>query len=89
MKGMSIAGLILGIFAIILFWIPIFNVISLICGIVGLVLSAKGRGAAKAADVSAGLGTAGLVLSIIGVVLGGIRFLTCTVCAGAFAAAGV
>lgn len=85
MKALSIVGLILGILAIVFFWVPIYNTVFLACGIVGIVLSAMGRKKAKAAGVSAGLGTAALILSIIGTCLCGIGFFTCTLCAGALA----
>lgn len=88
MKALSIVGLVLGILAIVFFWLPIYNTIFLACGIVGIVLSAMGRKKAKAAGASTGLATAGLVLSIIGTCLCGIGFFTCTLCAGALAASG-
>lgn len=50
-KGMSIAGLVLGILA------------------------------AIAAEASTGIATAGLVLSIIGLILAAIGFISCTLCA--------
>ena len=47
----------------------VFVCISLIISIIGLVLSAVGRKRAKLANTSTGIGTAGLVLSIIGLSL--------------------
>ena len=49
-------------------------------GIIGIVCAAKGKKAAKLAGVGTGLGTAGLVLSIIGTALAGIGFFSCTLC---------
>ena len=79
-KGFSIAALILGIVSLVLAWFYMINIVALACAIVGLVLATKGRKAAAAAGTPSGLGTAGLVLSIIGLVFAAIGFLTCTVC---------
>lgn len=83
MKALSIIGLILGILAVVFFWFPVANYFFLVCGIVGIVLSAMGRKKAKAAGASTGLATAGLVLSIIGTCLSGIGVFACTICAAA------
>lgn len=79
-KGLSITALVLGIAATILAWFYMINIAALVLGIVGIVLAAKGRKAAIAAGAATGLGTAGLVLSIIGTCLAGIGFLSCTLC---------
>ena len=79
-KGMSIAGLVLGIAAIVLAWFYMVNIAALIAGIIGIILAVKGKNASAAAGCPTGLGTAGLVLSIIGTVIAGIGFLSCTVC---------
>jgi len=75
-KGAAIASLVLGIIALVSFWYPIVNIASLILSIVGLVLAISAR---KKGFVG-GMATAGLVLSIIALVLSGIGFFTCTVC---------
>ena len=89
-KGLAAAGLVMGIVAIVLFWLPVWNTLSLVCGIVGIACSVAGKKQAVAAGVPTGLATAGLVLSIIGTVFGAIGFLSCTLCvlcaAGEFAA---
>ena len=79
-KGYSVAALILGIVATVLAWVYMIKIAALVCGIVGIVLAAKGRKSAIAASAPTGIGTAGLVLSIIGTVLAGIGFFSCTVC---------
>lgn len=78
-KGMAIAGLIMGIASIVCPWLPVpfLSILALILGIVGIVLSVKVR---KQNDENRGMATAGLVLSIIGVVLSGILFV-CAICA--------
>ena len=79
-NGFSIAGLVLGIVACVFFWFSFINTIALILGIVGIILAIMGSKKAKATGGPTGIATAGLVLSIIGTVLAGIGFLTCTVC---------
>lgn len=62
----AVAGLVLGIVSILLGWTM---VIGLACGIVGLILSVKGR--ARSPDgAHKGIGTAGIVTSIIGIIWG-------------------
>ena len=91
-KGLSIAGLVLGIVATVLAWFYMVNIAALVLGIVGIILAVKGRKAAIAVGAPTGLGTAGLALSIIGTCLAGIGFFSCTLCvlcaAGAAGAAG-
>ncbi len=79
-KGYSIAALVLGIVATVLAWFYIINIVALVSGIVGIILAAKGRKLAIAAAAPTGMGTAGLVLSIIGTCLAGIGFFSCTLC---------
>lgn len=83
-NGLSVAGLVLGIIAVLGCWIPYGNTIMLILGIVGIVLAVKGRKQAIAAGAPTGMATAGLVLSIIGTVIAGIGFLSCTLCVVCF-----
>ena len=87
MKGKAIAGMVLGIIAIVFSFLGTwFSIIALPLAIVGLVLAVSGRNQLKAAGQPAGVGTAGLVLGIIAVVLSGIFFFTCglcTICAAA------
>ncbi len=79
-KGYSIAALVLGIVATVLAWFYLVNIAALVSGVVGIILAAKGRKLAALADAPKGIGTAGLVLSIIGTCLAGIGFLSCTLC---------
>ncbi|MCL2342962.1 MAG: DUF4190 domain-containing protein [Firmicutes bacterium] len=89
-KNKAIASLVLGIIAIVFFWIPIFNTIPLILAIIGLILAIGARkdmDAAGAMD-GRGLATAGLVCSIVGLALSAVGFITCTVCVVYTAATG-
>ena len=73
-----IAGLVLGIVSVSFFWVPLI----FIAGIIGIIFSVSGRKKALAENKSAAMGTAGLVLSIIGLVFGVIgticTIVTCT-----------
>ncbi len=91
-KGFSIAALILGIASMVLAWFTFVNIAALVGAILGIVFACKGRKCSVAANGKpSGLATAGLVLSIIGTVIAGIGFMTCTLCtlcvAGAAASA--
>lgn len=86
-KAQSITALVLGIVSCVCPWLGWGAILGLVCGIVGIVFAVKARKqfeANAAAEVqensSKGMATAGLVLSIIGVVLSGIMFV-CVVCA--------
>ena len=80
---MAIAGLLLGILALlgaILGWIiPLYGAFvwlaAIVFGIVGIVLSAKGKKA-----TCSGAATAGMVLAIIGLVLSAVFFFACGLC---------
>ena len=78
----AVAGLVLGIVCLIFLFIPIpySGLISLASGIVGLVLSVKGR----KIEYQKGMATAGMVLSIVGLSIFALAFL-CVLCAGSLA----
>ncbi len=65
-QGLGIAGLIMGIVAILLAIIPCVSVLGLILGITGIILSAIGLSQATKSNGVKGMPTAGLVVSIIG-----------------------
>lgn len=80
---MAIAGLVLGIVAIVCGFGPVsawLCVAGLPVAIVGLVLSVVGGKKAKAAGKPSGIATAGLVIGIIAVVFTAISFFTCGLC---------
>lgn len=86
-KGFSIAGMVLGIVATIFAWFAWFGYIALACGIVGIICAAVGRKKAAEAGVTSGIGTAGLVLSIIGTTFAAIGVICCTICYASVCAA--
>lgn len=81
-NGLALAGMICGIVSVTTFWIPfVFLVSGLAVGVVAVVLSHRGRAAARrgaggAKQALAGLicGYAGIVLSIANSVAGAILF---------------
>ncbi len=85
-KGLTIAGLVLGIVAIIFAFIPGIGWLGWICGIVGIVLSAISISASKKAGEKNGMAVAGLVLSILSIAIGII--LVMVACAAGCAIAG-
>lgn len=79
-KGKAIASLVCGIIGIVIAWFGWGSIVSLLLGILSLVFAVQVR---KANDENKGMATAGLVLGIITVVLGGIC-LACWACAFCF-----
>ena len=78
--GFSVTALVLGILSLILAWFYLVNISAIVFGIVGIVMAAIGRKKSIAAGAPTGLGTAGLVTSIIGLAVGAIGFISCTIC---------
>jgi hypothetical protein len=78
---MGIAALVLGIVSIVFCFTGGLVFVAPIAGIVGIILAVIARKNAKAAKEPTGAATAGLVMSIIGVVLGAIITIACLVCA--------
>lgn len=87
LKGKAIASMVLGIVSVALPWFHwVTAIISLVAGIVGLVLAVQVRKGCQEAGVKPdGISMAGLVLSIIGIVIAFIMFivLMCAFCAAA------
>jgi phosphate/sulfate permease len=65
-QGLGIAALILGIFSLIVAFIPCFGLFALIPGIIGIILSAVALAQANKAGALKGLIIAALVVSILG-----------------------
>ena len=66
-RGLGIAGMILGILSILLFFIPIFDVVM---AFTGLCLSIPGLVMAKKANAPLGFALAGLICSVAGLIFG-------------------
>jgi hypothetical protein len=73
-KGLGIAGLVLGILAAIISFIPCLGVYALLPGIVGIVLSAISMMQANKAAASKSLAIAGLICSIVGCCIAGWQY---------------
>lgn len=71
-QGLGIAGLVLGIIALIISFIPCLGIWALVPGIIAIVLSAVALSQAKKANASRGLIIAALVISILGTVIAGV-----------------
>jgi hypothetical protein len=77
-KGFAIASMVLGIVSIVFSYLGIFFIAS----IVGLILAVASRKRYQMAGLRPnGMGTAGFVLNIIGLVFNGLMVLACMVCA--------
>lgn len=83
-KGSAIGSLVCGILSIVFSFFSISSIIGLILGIVGLVLAND----SKKAGYNDGLRTGGFVVSLIGVILSSIFFVSCVACVGCLSAAG-
>ena len=77
-KGAATASMVLGIIAVVLWFFGVTAIGSVVLGIIGLILA----GNAKKAGFNCGIRTAGLVLSLIGLIGGGLVFVACIACAG-------
>jgi len=74
-KGLGIAGLILGIVAAIISFIPCLGTFALIPGIIGIILSAISMVQANKAGAAKGMAIAGLICSIVGCCLAGYQMV--------------
>ena len=83
-KGLAIASLVLGIIAVVFWWLRatvVLGIIGVVCGIVGIILGVM----AKKQGNTSGIATAGLVLSIIATALCAIFTIACIACVSSVA----
>ena len=84
-KTFATVSLVLGIVTIVLTILSSFllwlNFVSLVTGVVGIVLAVKGKKGLEATGEATSIATAGVALSIVGLVFAAIWFFTCTLCA--------
>ena len=83
-KGKATASLVLGIIAVVCWFFGWSSIISLVCGLIGLILASS----ARKEGFEGGVRTAGFVLSLIGLIGGGVVLIACVACAGAVGALG-
>ena len=82
-KGMSVAGLVLGIVGLVGGFIPFVNYFTTVCSILGLIFACIGMKKSKLAfGKASGLAVAGLVLSIIGTAFAVIGLICTIACLG-------
>lgn len=77
---MAVAGLVCGIASLVLSFCGYGAFVGIVCGIAGIILSVMGK---KQSPEKKGMCTAGLVLSIIGLVLSVILSIACVLCVAA------
>lgn len=73
-QGLGIAGLVLGIIALIISFIPCLGMYALIPGTIAVILSAIGFSQASKVNAKKGLITAALIISIVGTIIAGWQF---------------
>ncbi|WP_204469521.1 hypothetical protein [Bifidobacterium pullorum] len=83
-KGAATASLVLGIVGVVCWFFGWSSIVSVICGVIGLILSSN----AKKAGFDGGIRTAGFVLSIIALAGGALVFVACVACVGLLAGVG-
>ena len=83
-KGHATASLVLGIIAVVCWFFGYSAIISVVCGGIGLYLAGK----AKEEGFEGSTRTAGFVLSLIGLIGGGLIFIACVACVGSLGLAG-
>lgn len=76
----AIASLVLGIISLVFIFFNTFAFLGMILAIVGLILGINSK-----KERPSSMATAGIVLSIIGLVLCALAFLACVACVGALA----
>ncbi|MDD4511101.1 MAG: hypothetical protein PHY23_09400 [Oscillospiraceae bacterium] len=86
-KGTAIASLVLGIVSLVLAWFGYFAIVGIVAAIVGIVLSVSAKKALLPQE--AGIATAGMVCSIVGLCLSAIVFITWVSCISVAASMGL
>ncbi len=88
-KNLGIAGFACGIVSLVLALIssmaPLFALLSLPVGVVGLVLSALSGKKLQAQNMPKGFAGPGLIIGIVATSIGAIAFFTCGICAASSA----
>ena len=84
-KNAATTSLVLGIVSVVFWFFGWGVIVSIVCGIIGLVFSSK----AKKSGFVGGIRTAGFLCSLIGLIGGAIVFVACVACVGALGTAGL
>jgi hypothetical protein len=75
-KGLGVAGLVLGIIAVVFSFVPCLGAYAVFPGVIAIVLSAISLSKANKANAQKGLAIAGLVCSIVGTSIGAWQWYT-------------
>lgn len=82
-KNKAVAALVLGIAALVVAWFGYGAILAIALAIVGIILAVGAR--KELPPGQTGMATAGLVCSIVALVLSSVVFIACVLCAGALA----
>ena len=82
-KGAAIGSLVLGIVSVVFWFLGVGSIVSIVCGIIGLILASK----SKKDGFEGGIRTGGFVCSLIGLIGGALVFVACVACVGLLGAA--
>ncbi len=85
-QNKAVAALILGILSLLLVWFGYSALVSIVLSIIGIILGVNARKELPPGE--AGMATAGLVCSIIALILSCIFFVACVLCVAGMGAAG-
>ncbi|MCD8331939.1 MAG: hypothetical protein LUB63_05350 [Oscillospiraceae bacterium] len=78
-KGAATGSLVCGIISVVIAWFGWGAIAGIVVGIIGLVMATN----AKKAGFDSGMRTAGFVLSLIGLILSAVVFVSCVACTSA------
>ncbi|MDF2448249.1 MAG: hypothetical protein K0R26_753 [Bacteroidota bacterium] len=73
-KGLGVAGLVLGILAAVISFVPCLGMYAMIPGVIGLVLSVISIIQANKAGAAKGMAIAGLICAIVGIAIAGWQY---------------
>ena len=85
-RGKATASMVLGIISLVFAWFGYSALIAIVLAIVGLVLGVQAKKELPPQEPQ-GMATAGIVCSIIGLVLSCVVFIACVMCIGSISSA--
>ncbi|MFT4008833.1 MAG: hypothetical protein QM655_02205 [Nocardioidaceae bacterium] len=68
-NGLAVAGFVLGLLGLLGSFIPVVNIGAIVLAVIGLVLAGIGLARSKSARGGKGLAIAGLILSVLGIII--------------------
>lgn len=73
-KGLGVAGLVLGILAAVISFVPCLGMYAMVPGVIGLILSVISIIQANKAGAAKGMAIAGLICSLVGIAIAGWQY---------------